>query len=661
MNVHSLLDKVIHTLAGIGIFSVFIFSCLSIAINIASPHTYHVTDLLDNWVDENGNSFSLNSFHTDSISDPQTQSVICTLDSTSNDMALLFRSRNMFVDIYVNDILVSEDDREQSVIFGTSPGSRWHMVALDSSNPSITIRLEGTPCYTNVNGLIDNIYAGSTRDVYRIITSERFAGFILSVFLQFIALVLICLYAYVHKKFHIEKDLLYLGEAAFFSAQWASAESLVWQLFFGYSEVFHLLGYLSLIVVPIPFGLLGSYRFKKGRMKTFSKIFSLAASINLLVTAPLHMLGIVEFHYTMKSTHILIVIMLPLIACLLLSYTHADNVKGHRTLSYPAIIVLTISVLMALSKYYFGTHGDYTLYIRIALLCFLFCLILYQLNQVADLFAKGLKSDMIHAMALTDYLTGLYNRTAFAEHKKLFYNAMIEQQLPIGVIQFDVNNLKYMNDTFGHEKGDELIKLTAEGLKNSFQRFGRCYRMGGDEFLVVLTGNDPEADYRLGIQLLHSYCDEINQTNMSDFSFEVAHGFVLSKGQVLEDVIKEADGKCTTTNVYLNTYYKEKETVSELSKSASFFLTVQKRRNITQAFNQNFRLVFIQVFYDCLYHMLMKVPVMKEGFPSLPGQADQYNPFIYQTSLSLDIALFFQTAHIGGKGSHRDRQPLGNC
>ena len=538
MNVHSLLDKVIHTLAGIGIFSVFIFSCLSIAINIASPHTYHVTDLLDNWVDENGDSFSLNSFHTDSISDPQTQSVICTLDSTSNDMALLFRSRNMFVDIYVNDVLVSEDAREQSVIFGTSPGSRWHMIALDSSNPTITIRLEGTPCYTNVNGLIDNIYAGSTRDVYRIITSERFAGFILSVFLQFI-----CLYAYVHKKFHIEKDLLYLGEAAFFSAQWASAESLVWQLFFGYSEVFHLLGYLSLIVVPIPFGLLGSYRFKKGRMKTFSRIFSLVASINLLVTVPLHMLGIVEFHYTMKSTHILIVIMLPLIACLLLSYTHADNIKGHRTLSYPAIIVLTISVLMALSKYYFGTHGDYTLYIRIALLCFLFCLILYQLNQVADLFAKGLKSDMIHAMALTDYLTGLYNRTAFAEHKKLFYNAMIEQQIPIGVIQFDVNNLKYMNDTFGHEKGDELIKLTAEGLKNSFQRFGRCYRMGGDEFLVVLTGNDPEADYRLGIQLLHSYCEEINQTNMSDFSFEVAHGFVLSKGQVLEDVIKEADGK----------------------------------------------------------------------------------------------------------------------
>lgn len=105
----------------------------------------------------------------------------------------------------------------------------------------------------------------------------------------------------------------------------------------------------------------------------------------------------------------------------------------HSLLDKATHIVLTISVLTALSKYYFGTHGDYTLYIRIAILCFLFCLILYQLNQVADLFAKGLKSDMIHTMALTDYLTGLYNRTAFAEHKKLFYNAMIEQQI-IGLV-----------------------------------------------------------------------------------------------------------------------------------------------------------------------------------------------------------------------------------
>ena len=365
----------------------------------------------------------------------------------------------------------------------------------------------------------------------------------LSVFLQMMGLVLMLMYAYVHKKFNIGKDLLYLGEAAFFSAQWASAESLVWQLFFGYSEVFHLLGYLSLITLPIPFGLLAGYRLKKAKMQVLSKVFSIVASINLLIATPLNMFGIVEFHYSLSVTHVLVILMLPLIVQLIMSYTNADGNKDKKAFVFLAITILILCVLTAIYKYNFGSYSDYTLYARIAILCFLFCLIVYQLNQVANLFAKGLKADMVHAMALTDYLTGLYNRTAFAEHKKLFYNDMTAQQKPIGIIQFDVNNLKKMNDNYGHEKGDELIKLTAQGLENSFGHIGRCYRMGGDEFLVILTGPNPTSDYNSGIQLLQNYCDTLNQSSIMPFTIEIAHGFVLNKGKVIEDAIKEADHK----------------------------------------------------------------------------------------------------------------------
>lgn len=543
MNIRSLLDKASHSLAAIAITFICVYSCICIAVNIASPDTYHVTNLINDWTDENGNAFSLDSFHTEKSDLSQSQSVICTLAVPENDTALLFRSRNVFVDIYVNDVLVSQDDRDLNVIFGSSPGSRWHIISLDSSNPTVTIRLEVTPCYTNTDGLIDNIYTGTARDVYRIITSQRFAGFILSVFLQMMGLVLMLMYAYVHKKFNIGKDLLYLGEAAFFSAQWASAESLVWQLFFGYSEVFHLLGYLSLITLPIPFGLLAGYRLKDPKMQILSKAFSIVASINLLIATPLHMFGIVEFHYSLSVTHVLVILMLPLIVQLIMSYTNADGNKDKKAFVFLAITILILCVLTAVYKYNFGSYSDYTLYARIAILCFLFCLIVYQLNQVANLFAKGLKADMVHAMALTDYLTGLYNRTAFAEHKKLFYNDMVTQQKPIGIIQFDVNNLKKMNDNYGHEKGDELIKLTARGLENSFSHMGRCYRMGGDEFLVILTGPNPTSDYNSGIQLLQNYCDTINQSSAMPFTVEIAHGFVLSKGKVIEDAIKEADHK----------------------------------------------------------------------------------------------------------------------
>ena len=104
-----------------------------------------------------------------------------------------------------------------------------------------------------------------------------------------------------------------------------------------------------------------------------------------------------------------------------------------------------------------------------------------------------------------------------------------------------------MNDNYGHEKGDELIKLTAQGLENSFGHIGRCYRMGGDEFLVILTGPNPTSDYNSGIQLLQNYCDTLNQSSIMPFTVEIAHGFVLNKGKDVtlesEDAIKEADHK----------------------------------------------------------------------------------------------------------------------
>ena len=53
---------------------------------------------------------------------------------------------------------------------------------------------------------------------------------------------------------------------------------------------------------------------------------------------------------------------------------------------------------------------------------------------------------------------------------------------------FDINNLKYVNDSFGHDKGDELIKNASECIKNVFLDENRknCYRIGGDEFVAVL-------------------------------------------------------------------------------------------------------------------------------------------------------------------------------
>ncbi|MGN0114968.1 MAG: diguanylate cyclase, partial [Acutalibacteraceae bacterium] len=98
-------------------------------------------------------------------------------------------------------------------------------------------------------------------------------------------------------------------------------------------------------------------------------------------------------------------------------------------------------------------------------------------------------TQLMKKMTEIDPLTGLYNRFAYeyriSEIKKM-------SVLPENLIIFamDVNGLKAVNDSKGHEVGDAMIKDAAECIKHSVGSLGECYRVGGDEFAVVITENN---------------------------------------------------------------------------------------------------------------------------------------------------------------------------
>lgn len=105
---------------------------------------------------------------------------------------------------------------------------------------------------------------------------------------------------------------------------------------------------------------------------------------------------------------------------------------------------------------------------------------------IADLFQA------VKEQAITDGMTGLYNRRYFEEYIKKEAIRAMRQNQKFTVIGIDLDHLKQINDTYGHNYGDIAIKAIAEVLKNNARSIDIAARMGGEEFNLILPGVDIE-------------------------------------------------------------------------------------------------------------------------------------------------------------------------
>lgn len=157
----------------------------------------------------------------------------------------------------------------------------------------------------------------------------------------------------------------------------------------------------------------------------------------------------------------------------------------------------------------------------------------------------------LQEIAYKDFLTGLYNRNYLDTWKSTI---LPEAEYPISFVIADCNNLKVINDTFGHKQGDLLLIRTAELLQNNFQedRY-TVIRLGGDEFMVLCCGTT-EAEIRERMHDLremakHHYIENIPISfsygvhTMDRENFEFEEGFRNADLKMLEDKRKNKKKK----------------------------------------------------------------------------------------------------------------------
>lgn len=128
-----------------------------------------------------------------------------------------------------------------------------------------------------------------------------------------------------------------------------------------------------------------------------------------------------------------------------------------------------------------------------------------------ELRATRQRADAMSELAIRDPLTGLRNSTAYEDAVCALEQALAAGEGVFGLVMIDLNNLKVVNDTFGHEKGDIAIKTLSKIICGVFVH-SPVYRVGGDEFVVVLQN----ADYRNIKALIEDFNAEIDAASSDD-------------------------------------------------------------------------------------------------------------------------------------------------
>ena len=152
-------------------------------------------------------------------------------------------------------------------------------------------------------------------------------------------------------------------------------------------------------------------------------------------------------------------------------------------------------------------------------------------------------ADEMSELATVDPLTGLGNLTACMREEEAINRAIAEKDgsLRFALAMIDLNYLKYINDHFGHEKGDEALRRLGAIVRRVFAH-SSVFRIGGDEFIVILRGADYDDAERLGERLRAEVAHPMRSEPWKNVSaaFGIAR-FDPAADRCMDDVLKRAD------------------------------------------------------------------------------------------------------------------------
>lgn len=489
----------------------------------------------------------LTDFHFPAVGKGDTITMQRTLPSDWGlvEGVLRFYVRHDAVRMYVDEELIYEYgydrlDKNQTL------GSGYQFIKFPNEYQGKQLRIQLVMAEDDVFTKFDSVRLYEWENAYRVLITENrlplFCGSFLILFGLIVSVITIVALFFSTKYIR----LFCISLFAICMGLWSLSYYNVMLIFAIPLYSISLINYLVLYLAPIPL-IIYIYEevknLKYKSLKVFYWIYFATELLAVFVAITLHTFNLV--HLAGMFKYMQIIMLVGLLFFLLVLIMNLNNSRYEGKLSVVGLLIVIACVAYDMLGYnagryfgkdYFNLRGVTSSGIMM-FICILFVSFYIEMTQKM---MEQKERDFLIKSAYTDELTRLHNRRYCMEYMNKLRE---ERNFKYTVICFDLNNLKTVNDTYGHAKGDVLIRSAAEVIAETFESYGVVARMGGDEFVAVIGTADEE---KLAF-LMKEFVQNIDRKNrvIKDLNMSIAYGYASGSqsDSDIEKVYQTADDR----------------------------------------------------------------------------------------------------------------------
>lgn len=460
------------------------------------------------------------------------ETVVATIPIPDNsglsNPAICFHIYNCTFELKYKDtvlFIAGEDLKDRNAFIGNHYGS----VVLPKEVMGEELTLTCVATENSASGQLTDVYLMEASDVNNYPLMGHGAVFLVFMTICMVSL-LILIYALLHGLFNrLNRLVIWISFLAFLFSLYVLSSGGLLNILFYDDRICANAEYLTVFALPIPISLYFLDIVKGKRLKKLMRGMSIFYILYYIVTGILNYTT-ASIHYNIFLTPLHVFMILGIVVYLTIPNLKISGEKdyGRSKSLRTGTFILLVVCLFDLARFQLNQIMTVLVYKNTLIPYGVLAMIAFMVRNVYQEYQRSLseinRKNYLESLAYQDALSGLMSRARFDE----YIDAMRkEKPKEFSVLFIDLNNLKFVNDNYGHDEGDLFIRTFSNVLEKNFYNSEIISRFGGDEFVIVYRKNLTNRIKEI-LEEFRKDMDYINKQRRYKFVLSAAVGYAIS-------------------------------------------------------------------------------------------------------------------------------------